>query len=98
VFFSAEIGFWVVTRYDDVHAIFKDPGTFSSENTQAPYRQRPAAVQRVLDDGDLRAYSGLSARQPPEHTRLRGFVKKAFTPRRIATMWWTSRRPARRRS
>jgi len=86
VFFSAEIGFWVVTRYEDVHAVFKDPATFSSENTQAPYRQRPAAVQRVLDDGDFRAYSGLSARQPPEHTRLRGFVKKAFTPRRIATM------------
>ena len=86
MFFSAEIGFWVVTRYEDVHAIFKDPATFSSENTQAPYKQRPAAVQQVLDDGDFRAYSGLSARQPPEHTRLRGFVKQAFTPRRIATM------------
>jgi cytochrome P450 len=86
VFFSEEIGFWVVSRYEDVHAIFKDPATFSSENTQAPYKRRPAAVQQVLDDGDFRAYSGLSARQPPEHTRLRGFVKKAFTPRRVATM------------
>ena len=86
VFFSEEIGFWVVTRYEDVHAVFKDPRTFSSENTQAPYKQRPAEVQRVLDDGDFRAYSGLSARQPPEHTRLRGFVRKAFTPRRIAVL------------
>jgi cytochrome P450 len=86
VFRSEELDFWVVTRYEDVHAIFKDPRTFSSENTQAPYRPRPERVQRVLDEGGFRGHSGLSARQPPEHTRLRGFIKKAFTPRRIATL------------
>jgi cytochrome P450 len=86
VFFSDELGFWVVSRYDDVLAILKDPRTFSSENTQAPYKARPAEVQRILDEGDFRAYSGLSARQPPEHTRLRGFIKKAFTPRRVAAL------------
>jgi cytochrome P450 len=86
VFFSEELGFWVVTRHDDMRAIFKDPATFSSEITQAPYKERPAAVQKVLDDGEFTAYSGLSARQPPDHTRLRGFIKKAFTPRRVALL------------
>jgi hypothetical protein len=86
VFFSDELGYWVVSRYEDMLAIFKDPKTFSSENTQAPYKPRPPAVQKLLDDGDFRAYSGLSARQPPEHTRLRGFINKAFTPRRVATL------------
>jgi cytochrome P450 len=86
VFFSEELGFWVVSRYEDVHAIFKDPATFSSENTQAPYKPRPPDVQRILDAGEFRAYSGLSARQPPDHTRLRGFINKAFTPRRVATL------------
>ena len=83
VFFSEELGYWVVTRYADIHAIFKAPKVFSSENTQAPYKPRPAAVERVLDEGNFRAYSGLSGRQPPEHTRLRGFIAKAFTPRRV---------------
>ena len=86
VFFSEELGFWVVTRHDDMRAIFKDPATFSSENTQAPYRERPREVQRILDEGEFTAYSGLSARQPPDHTRLRGFIKKAFTPRRVAVL------------
>ena len=86
VFFSEELGYWVVTRYADIHAIFKAPKVFSSENTQAPYKPRPPAVERVLDEGDFRAYSGLSGRQPPEHTRLRGFIAQAFTPRRVATL------------
>jgi cytochrome P450 len=86
VFFSEQLGYWVVSRYEDIIAIFKDPRTFSSENTQAPYKPRPPEVQRVLEEGDFRAYSGLSARQPPDHTRLRGFINKAFTPRRVATL------------
>ncbi|HUO70351.1 MAG TPA: cytochrome P450 [Solirubrobacteraceae bacterium] len=86
IFYSAELDYWVVTRYGDIRDIFRDPATFSSENTQAPYRQRPPEVQRILDDGDFSIVSGLSGRQPPEHTRLRGFIKKAFTPRRVASM------------
>src|SRR5207249_8986376 len=36
VFYSSELDFWVVTRYRDMLAVFRDPQTFSSENTQAP--------------------------------------------------------------
>jgi cytochrome P450 len=96
VFFSEELGFWIVTRHDDIRAIFKEPATFSSEITQAPYKQRAPEVQKVLDDGEFTAYSGLSARQPPDHTRLRGFIKKAFTPRRIAVLEPQIRAIARR--
>ncbi len=91
IFYSPELDYWVLTRYADIRDVFRDPATFSSENTQAPYRQRPAEVQRVLDDGGFSVTSGLSGRQPPEHTRLRGFIKKAFTPRRIASMETTIR-------
>jgi cytochrome P450 len=86
VFYSPEIDFWVVTRYDDIQSIFKDPATFSSENTQSPFRERPAEVQQVLDAGGMTGFSGLSARQPPDHTRLKAFVTKAFTPKRVALL------------
>ncbi len=36
VFYSARLQAWVVTRYDDVDAILKDPGTFSSTNSLRP--------------------------------------------------------------
>jgi cytochrome P450 len=85
VSFSGELGYGVVTRYEDVHAIFRDPATFSSENTQEPYQPRPAAVTRAVEARDFRAYSGVSARQPPEHTRPLGFIKKVFAPRRVET-------------
>ncbi|HWV85110.1 MAG TPA: cytochrome P450 [Capillimicrobium sp.] len=86
IFHSPEIDYWVVTRYADIRDIFRDPATFSSENTQAPYRPRPPEVQRILDEGGFSVVTGLSGKQPPDHTRLRGFVKKAFTPRRVASL------------
>ncbi len=86
VFFSDELGYYVVSRYEDIQAIFKDPATFSSENTQTPFKPRPPEVQAVFDEAEMSHSSGLSGRQPPDHTRLRGFIKKAFTPRRIAAL------------
>ena len=86
VFYSDELGYWVVSRYDDIQQIFKDPATFSSENTQLPYRERDPEIQRILDDAGVSSGSGLSARQPPDHTRLRRFIQKAFTPRRVAAL------------
>jgi cytochrome P450 len=83
IFFSAAIGYWVVSRYDDIKAIFRDYETFSSEVTQTPYKPRPAEVQQVLEAGGFSGGSGLSGRVPPDHTRLRRFINKAFTPRRV---------------
>ena len=38
IFFHEDTGYWVVTRYDDIKAIFDDWKTFSSENAQKPAR------------------------------------------------------------
>jgi cytochrome P450 len=84
-FYSPELDYWVVPRYADVLAILRDPVTFSSENAQAPFRPRPAAVEQILGIG-LTVKSGLLGRNPPDHTRLRSFVSKAFTPRRVAVL------------
>jgi hypothetical protein len=86
VMFDERIGYWVVTRYDDIKAVFEDWETFSSENAQAPVRERGAEAKRIMEEGGFTAYSGLSARVPPEHTRIRKVVAKAFTPRRYKAL------------
>jgi pimeloyl-[acyl-carrier protein] synthase len=68
------LGFWVLTRYEDVSAVLRDP-RFIKEPLAALVAARfGAEVPRGV---------GLSMldRDPPDHTRLRGLVSKAFTPR-----------------
>ena len=86
VFQDERTGFWVVSRYADVRAVFGDWETFSSENAQRPVTPRAPAAQAVLDEGGFTAYSGLSARVPPDHTRIRKAAGAAFTPRRYKAL------------
>lgn len=86
VMFDERIGYWVVTRHEDVKSVFEDWETFSSENAQAPVRKRGPEATEIMQDGGFTAYSGLSARVPPEHTRIRSVVQKAFTPRRYKVL------------
>ena len=36
VFFAPSIGYYVVTRYEDIEEVFKDPATYSAAAAQAP--------------------------------------------------------------
>ncbi len=83
VFYSEELGYWVVSRHADVRAVFEDWRTYSSENTQKPLHPLGADALRIMKEGDFTAYSGLSGRNPPEHTRIRQLVQNCFGPRRF---------------
>jgi cytochrome P450 len=83
VFRHPETGYFVVTRHADIKAVFDDWRTFSSENAQSPMRPMCAEGRRIMTDGGFTAYSGLSARVPPDHTRIRKIVQGAFGPRRF---------------
>jgi len=90
VFYDETIGYWIVSRHADIKAVFEDWRTFSSENAQAPVRPLCETAKQVLRKADFTAYSGLSARVPPDHTRIRKAVSGAFTPRRyraLAPCW-----------
>lgn len=96
VMYDERIGYWVVSRHADVKAVFDDWETFSSENAQAPVRERGAEASRIMKEGGFTAYSGLSARIPPDHTRLRAIAQRAFTPRRYKALEPTIRDNTRR--
>ena len=86
VMFDDRIGYYVVSRYSDIKATFEDWESFSSENAQAPVRPMGAPAKKIMEDGGFTAYSGLSARIPPEHTRIRSIATKAFNPRRYKVL------------
>jgi hypothetical protein len=72
------LGFWVLTRYEDVVAALRDPrlakeaiAGFIAARFGAPIPQMGLSM---LD------------RDPPDHTRLRALVSKAFTPRVVETL------------
>ncbi len=74
-----DLGEWVMTRHADCEAVLRDP-RFSSN----PVHRDPPIV---FDDSfpDLAAVDShvLLFMDPPDHTRLRGLVSKAFTPRTV---------------
>ena len=86
VFFSAELKYFVVARHADIKAVFDDWRTFSSENAQAPLRPMCEEGKRIMREGGFTAYSGLSARVPPDHTRIRKLVQGCFGPRRFKSI------------
>ncbi len=82
-------GMWVLTRFDHCQAVLRHPRLGKDF----------VSMQRRwgLEDQELLAQQAFSAERPsmlfsdpPDHTRLRGLVAKAFTPRTV--------RPSVRRS
>ena len=52
VFWSPQLGYWVVTRYDDVKAIFRDHASFSPANALekiTPPSEEALKVHRLID-------------------------------------------------
>ncbi len=68
---------WVFTRYADVDTILRDYRHFSSDPRNGELSRRRRAALPAPDD-----YTMLFL-DPPDHTRLRALVNKAFTPRAI---------------
>lgn len=67
------MGFWLVTRYNDVQFVLKSPHLFSSEGMAGPQGLQ----------GGIRS---IITMDPPDHQRLRSLVGRAFTPRMIAEL------------
>jgi cytochrome P450 len=75
-------GQWVVTRFDDVLAVNKDPQHFSSAGWEKKFiKQLPPELQQLPHMQRHYGTKVLSMTDPPEHTRLRRLVVRSFTPR-----------------
>jgi cytochrome P450 len=76
-------GFWLLTRYDDVALSLRDRrfGKDFEGNMRRRYGEN-----RMDEPAVASLAKTMLVQDPPDHTRLRGLVTKAFTARRVADM------------
>ena len=76
---------WIVTTYDDTIAVLKDPRFIKdTHKVSKPWERQDAAGENAtVIDRFLTWRRDMLTVDPPDHTRLRGLVSKAFTPRMI---------------
>lgn len=69
--YNPRLGIWIIPRFADVRGGLRDHERLSSAQSQSRFRvELPMMITK----------------DPPEHTRLRRLVSRAFTPRALA-MW-----------
>mgnify|MGYP001268986651 CR=1 FL=1 len=75
---------WVVSRYDDVAGLFTDP-RMSSARTEAIFSTLPEEVRPEMEPLRRVLGSRMLLTDPPEHTRLKSLVMKAFSAKTTET-------------
>lgn len=85
VHWSDRLGGWMLTRYDDIRRSLRDP-RLSSDRMRPFFSHLPEDARRELRD--LGEHMALWAvfNDPPDHTRLRGLMNKAFTSSAVAAL------------
>src|ERR1700734_4163161 len=79
LFFSPELGFWGLLRYEDIERALADFETFTNGAVRTPPIP-PHFADRVPADFFAKA---LIAMDPPEHTRYRKVANEGFTRGRM---------------
>ena len=85
---ASPIGTWMLFGYDDCFKLLRDPG-MSVDDKQVLHQdeERIAAfVEAAGGDLDQLESTSILGIDPPDHTRLRRLVSKAFTPRTIEAL------------
>ncbi len=82
VHWSGILGGWVLTRYSDVKGALTDPRLSADRITPFLKHQAKGGRSEVLELG-RRVGMWAVFTDPPAHTRLRGLMNKAFTPRAV---------------
>jgi cytochrome P450 len=86
--YRSGMGFFVCTRYEECQLALRDPRLGKNDSSNAErVRQRFGHLEifpKILEQTSERR--SLLFLNPPNHTRLRGLVSKAFTPRTVEKM------------
>jgi cytochrome P450 len=76
-------GFWLLTRYDDVSWLLRAGMSVEDDNVAPGSLLRQIREEMYGTETPRASAMSMLDRDPPDHTRLRKLVSKAFTPRAI---------------
>jgi cytochrome P450 len=95
VFYAPKIDFWVLSCYEDIQNVVKDPETFSNVRVQEPLHSLTDEAQERLKQG-VRVTPTTSTADPPLHRRTGKHAARAFSAKRVAGLEDRILRGARR--
>lgn len=83
VFYNPALGYWVVTRYDSIKAIFRDNITFSPSNALEKITPTGPEANAVLESYGFALRRTLVNEDEPEHMPRRRVLMDPFTPEEL---------------
>lgn len=86
VHWEEELGFWMLTRYADIAAVYNDPRFSRAQGLKRGYERLPESEQVIAKPVYHSFSKTMFYADPPYHTHLRGLVNNAFTPNAVEGM------------
>lgn len=83
IFYSEKMGYWIVTRYDDVKAIFRDPIVFSACNALEKLTPSCPEASKILEKYHYAMNRTLVNEDEPVHMERRRALMEAFSPEHL---------------
>lgn len=83
VFWSEQLGYWVVTRYEDVKAVFRDNILFSPSIALEKITPAPEQSAKILQSFGYAVNRTMVNEDEPDHMQRRRLLSDAFLPERL---------------
>lgn len=84
IFFDEKLGYWVITRYEDVQEVFRDNVTYSPSNALEKITPLTQEAQEILKAHDFSLNRTLVNEDEPQHTARRRALGGAFDTKELA--------------
>lgn len=83
VFYSPKLGYWVVSRYEDVKTVFRDNVTFSPSIALEKLTPAPPEAMKILESYGFAMRRTMVNEDEPDHMERRRLLMDAFLPENL---------------
>ena len=83
IHWDEELGFWVLTRYADIDSLYTDERFSRAQGLMRNFQRLSESERQIVGPVYHSFSKTVFYADPPYHTRLRGLMNHAFTPRRV---------------